>query len=263
MSLIQEALKRKREEEGGVLVPMSDKVVPPSAHPMASRPRKEGPSAPIMVLRAACYLIVVAGALAGLWSLFQNLKSSETETASAVAAPQMVIEEVIIEETVVPATDPVVASSSPVPEPVAPPQGGDGATPPRNTPPKKVEVVQEPAKPVVQQVAKVQQPATPAVRSGGGAPPPRVAPPQQPTTVKKVVRKIVPAPQPASWPEIRVMGVFERPDPSKSTAIVDGELEEVGTRIEGAKIVEVKHNGVVFSFRGEEKFVRVGRTTLR
>jgi hypothetical protein len=249
MSLIQEALKRKREEEGGVLVPMSDKVVPPSAHPMASRPHKEGPSTPIMILRMACYLVVVAGALAGLWLLFQNLKASHTETASAVAAPQMVIEEVIVEETVIPVTEPVAG--------VPPPQNGGGTPPSHNTP------APEPVAPVVQQVARVQQPVAPSVQTGAGASPPRSAPDTQPTTVKKVIRKFVPAPTPGSWPEIRVMGVFERPDPSKSTAIVDGELEEVGTKIEGAKIIEVKHNGVVFSYRGEEKFVRVGRTTLK
>jgi hypothetical protein len=68
---------------------------------------------------------------------------------------------------------------------------------------------------------------------------------------------------PAQWPEVKVMGVFARPAPEPSTAIINGDIEEVGTSIEGVEIVQVRSTGVLFRYRGEDKFVRVGRSTIR
>ena len=46
-------------------------------------------------------------------------------------------------------------------------------------------------------------------------------------------------------------------------AIIDGMLEDVGAEIQGVELVEVRHTGVLLRYHGEEKFVRVGRTTHR
>jgi hypothetical protein len=59
------------------------------------------------------------------------------------------------------------------------------------------------------------------------------------------------------------MGVFARPDQKNSSAMLDGMVEEVGATVKGVTLVEVRQNGVLLRYGGEEKFVRVGRTTLR
>jgi len=66
-----------------------------------------------------------------------------------------------------------------------------------------------------------------------------------------------------SWPELKVMGVFARPEQKNSSAMLDGMVEEVGATVMGVTLVEVRQNGVLLRYGGEEKFVRVGRTTLR
>lgn len=197
MSLIQEALKRKHEEEGGASMPSSIEMLPASPHGVV--PAREGVSgqpAAILVVRVACYIIVLLGALAGLYSLYSLVSADKVGTQQVAAGPQQVVAPAEVDVPAggveVPLAEPAPATEAPVQEAVPPPVPPEGA-----------------------------------------------------------------------WPELHVMGVFARPDPNDSTAVIDGEIEEVGATVAGARLIEVRQNGVVLEYRGEEKFVRVGRTTLR
>ena len=129
--------------------------------------------------------------------------------------------------------------------------------------PEVEQPVPEPAPPIARRPLELVDPLE-GVRTDRQ--PRRVSVRERPSTSDRIMEKVIPkrwTGGPAAWPDIKVMGVFARPEPDPSTAIVNGEVEEAGATIEGARIVQVRQSGVLFSFRGEEKFVRVGRSTIR
>ncbi len=205
MSLIQEALKRKQSEEGGVPLPSSEQLLPPLP---AAKYRMRPPVA-VVTIRVACYTVLFLGAGAGIFSLirsFQPPGPASHEAADGGALPEL---------------------------------PGEAAV--TRVPPDLVESLSEAETEVVEAAPTRKAARTPDRR-----------------------RVVATAPAGAAgWPQLRVMGVFARPDPLDSSAVIDGVLEEVGTHIEGVEIAEVRQTGVLFRYRGEEKFVRVGRTTWK
>jgi hypothetical protein len=213
MSLIQEALRRKQQEESGEPVAPSDVHAQPARPAWAPAEEKEHSRAAwIGVVRFLCYLLIVLGAMAGLYSFLHSMRTTPApEPPPAPAEPAAVIRPVV---------DAPGAGSS---EPVVP-----------------VAVVE----PVSMAAA-----ASPAVE-----PAPLSLPPVPPAP---------PAPDrtPGEWPRVRLTGVMMRPDPRSSAAMLNGEMVDVDSEIEGVRLVEVKSNGVLLRYQGQEQFVRVGKAT--
>lgn len=215
MSLIQEALRRKEEEEGRGHLTALDPALPA---PAALTPESGRKAVWVSIMRGLCYLVLFAGAGAGLVALYRS------------AGPG-------------PASDPVAASPAVEKPAVAPAAKPDPIAAP----------------------ALVAVPAPKPVQGTGAKPTAEAKPVPAPVstarpTPRPPVEETIP---PGAWPELHVMGVFARPSPEDSSAVIDGELEDVGAKIRGVQLVDVKQNGVTFRFRGEDKFVRVGKTTLK
>ena len=76
------------------------------------------------------------------------------------------------------------------------------------------------------------------------------------------VAVLPPVTWPSSWPRLKVVGVMARPSVQDVAAIIDGNLVECGDEIRGVKVHGVNKSGVWFVFKSQTQFVRVGQTTL-
>jgi len=208
MSLIQEALRRKQEEQGMAPVSASVSVLPAPTKPdEETQGQRRFASTLVWSVRVLCYVVIVAGAGAGLVSLYRSFTPNEGGA---------------------PAT--TVATTAPVPEAAEAAEAAKTAAAPEKT------------RPEVTASAAASAWAPPRFTRAASPPPP------------------APAATP-EWPKLQVMGVFARSDPSHSSAVIDGALQDVGADIDGAVLAEVRHNGVVFRLGDEERFVRVGKST--
>ena len=64
-----------------------------------------------------------------------------------------------------------------------------------------------------------------------------------------------------AWPILSVDGVLTGADPGRSSAILNGEMLRVNRRMDGVRLLEVSEEGVRLEFRGEERYVEIGDTT--
>jgi hypothetical protein len=257
MSLIQEALKRKDDENAGVppkAIPVIPPVVPPVVPlPVAKPteipmkvsipPAKEKPGGAWSVLLVSMLvittLVLVAVGLM-LWKITQGgQQASKVNVAIESPAQPVAVPE------------PVVAA---VPEPV------------RAPPPP----VLKPVEPAIQ-AAPVAKAAGPAPIAGEpvvfsistgvvkeGATEKKPAPAE--VSVVPVSRPMV---SQSLWPTLKVVGVMApRSAAQSASAIIDGNLVESGDEIRGVRVRAVDKTGVWFEFRSQTQFVRVGQTTL-
>jgi len=208
MSLIQEALRRRQEEEGKAPVPVSETVVPPAAPPR----RRLHAGSVVGFVRLLCYFVLAVGACAGIYALYRSF-TLEQKPSSEVAS---------------------------VPEPRVPPD--PVASPPQAQAPEAV----TPAPP-----ANTVEPVPSRV----------VPPPVQPPAITPPSSSPPQPPREGEWPELKIMGVVARPRQEDSSAVINGQIEEVGATLRGVKLLEVTASGVLLEYAGERKIVRVGRTT--
>ena len=257
MSLIQEALKRKDDENSGIppkaipIIPPAtrDAVVKPPESPakFSIPPTKEKTSRawPVLLVSMLVITTLALGAVGLLLysarSLTQDAQQAKPVNASVESpTPPVVVDKPVVE---VAAPEPVRAVPAPVPKPVEP--------------------VTEVA-PAVATTAPAPAAASPMVFSIS------TGIVKEGTTEKKPASSevsVVPVSRPvslqSSWPTLKVVGVMApRSSAQPAAAIIDGTLVECGEEIRGVKVQGVDKAGVWFEFKSQTQFVRVGQTTL-
>lgn len=248
MSLIQEALKRKDDENSGI-PPKAIPVIPLAAPEAAVKqpaifvkspvpPVKEETSRawPVLVISL---LVITVLALAAVGLLLHSARSA------AQGEQQAKVVDAAIETPVPPAvvSEPVVAPA-PAPAPVLKPV-----------------VEAAPAAEASTQAAAATAPVVFSISTGIV---------KEGTTEKKPAPaevSVVPVSRPvslqSSWPTLKVVGVMApRSSAVPGAAIIDGNLVECGDEIRGVKVQGVDKAGVWFEFKSQTQFVRVGQTTL-
>ena len=69
-------------------------------------------------------------------------------------------------------------------------------------------------------------------------------------------------PDSSAWPKLSLLGVMARSEVGRGSAIINNTVVEVGEEIEGARLLEVRNNGVMLQYNGDKQFVRVGQSTF-
>jgi hypothetical protein len=256
MSLIQEALKRKAQEQGEE--PPENPAVPPTPEPSQPEPAQSVPlndtsPPPIPLkssadnkpspLRIALIFLLIIGLITALALIgFYLLQSS--------AKPN---------------------PNTPPPEPAAPAE-------PQSLPGKLIQKAE-------QAVAEHDTAQPPAGEPGPAQPDPTSSEPETEATSKpepqpeqttaepkdsspvslleKVlkkgtadVQKAVPLKPPVKWPRLKVSGAASNED--GGIAFINGKMVRPGARIEDVLIVEIRQTEVVAEYKGDRRILRVG-----
>ncbi len=260
MSLIQEALKRKDDENSGI-PPKAIPIVPPSSRgtpagrvdappKRVSLPQpkeKTSRTWPILVISLSVSTVVALVTVGLLYSARSLTKeSAPAPTVGAVVEP-------------VPAQPAAPAPAVAQPEPVAAtPAAAPAAAPnPAVTPPVPETAPAKAEVPTPATVAPVVFSIPTGVVKEGVAEKKAAS---SDISVVPVSRQVV---SQSSWPTLKVVGVMApRSAAQPGAAIIDGNLVECGDGIRGVKVQVVDKTGVWFEFRGQTQYVRVGQTTL-
>jgi hypothetical protein len=246
MSLIQEALKRQKEEQSG-LTPRADDAIPTSSAESASpglKPRASsspppppaaGVAEPVPALDVAGPLpdltgappersrrtwgmlavVLVAVVLLGggaVWMIAHVVRTLGGAPAEPAAEPA--------EERVEPAALPPSAPETPTQ-----PEAAVG-TPPEATPP--------------------------AVLPGAPTPPIAQAPAHTPQAAA-VPAAVKPA---VVWPALNLTGVIGRGQ--AGSAVINGEVLGIGDTVDGVKVIAIRPQGVDLEYQAERQFLKVG-----
>jgi hypothetical protein len=224
MSLIQEALKRKLEEQAGLKT-----SAPP---PLPIKPKKS----PMPGILAAVVVIILLLAIAGglilyagkLWKKKPTEKPVATAlkdlaTNVAAAHPASIVSNVVtkvsdMKNAVSQFRKDTSAVEGAGIKPVAPPA-------PTSTPAVAVAPVQ------TQQVTAV------------------VKTPEPPVEVARAKPKL--------WPRLTVNGIMSRGE--NGAAIINNQVVSPGEAIEGARVIDIKERGVTMELEGETRFLGVGQ----
>ena len=65
------------------------------------------------------------------------------------------------------------------------------------------------------------------------------------------------------WPDVRLTGVIEGTDTHDARVILDGVLTQVGGSVQGIKVVEVRNNGAVLEYKGEQQWLFSSQRAVR
>lgn len=228
MSLIQEALKRKQEEEGRDS-PNPAYAALPTPMPILPADSLAESNSTTKVLRSLCYSVVCIGAFAGIFALYRSFTLEGEGTNSSISMNEPQVNNLVVVDPVssieslqlVLHEEPGIVDASSVIDIAVP--------------------LQDSVKPMAQTQSNTLAPAQSVI----------------PTLADEAPMGDI------TWPLLNVTGVLARPDATHSSAVINSSLVDIGTRVEGVMLVEVKQTGVVFNYLGEEKFVRVGQTTNR
>lgn len=276
MSLIQEALRRRDEESGNgpgkipprVVLPVANPETPPPPPSTATLPDSSARSRFWGVLTTLLAVgLVVAVSVLG-WFFFQFapfLRSSrESLFASNREPPVVELSEADLRER----------------KPVIAPEQKDMTAVETVKPLPQTPVAAQPAAPEItkRDAAQSKQP----LPAAGSAP--VMPPPSQPvataatstgSTVEAAVgggpsrtsgavvamRSVAMVAKTSEWPRLTLNGVMAQAGPAQGSAIINGTMVEIGEKIEGVRLVEVRRSGVLLEFKGNTQFVRVGQST--
>ena len=254
MSLIQEALKRKDDENSGIPpkavpiipppvareVPVKQPEIPAKA-PMPPLQEKESRAWPVLVISMMVITVLALAAIGLLvWSI--NRPGRQADAVNAVVeSPALPV--VAPEPVVAAAPEPVRAAPAPVFKPVEPvPESAPVAEVPKPAPAAVEPAIFSISTGVVKEGAMEKKPAPAEV------------------SVVPVSRPVI---SQSSWPTLKVVGVMApRSAAQSAAAIIDGNLVESGDEIRGVRVRGVDKTGVWFEFKSQTQFVRVGQTTL-
>ncbi|MEI6167008.1 MAG: hypothetical protein WCS52_07420 [bacterium] len=246
MSLIEEALRKQREE--------SEKSAPPSPPPPpipSPSPDEAPPDAPpaeASPRRPWALLAGIAGAgvlaiLFVIWLLVFGMKLWQTKpdivntkgviATHAPSLPPTAPRTNDTSKSVTPPPSPVMVPSIPKP----PPQEGLPATP--VTPPPALEAPASPAPPIIPVVEK----ALPALKPSAPSPAPA-----------KLELPVI-------WPKLVVSGIIGSSKNGRSAAIMNGQMLSPGETIEGVTIESIDKQKVKLRYSGEVKLLSVGAST--
>ncbi len=274
MSLIEEALRKQREENDQTQAPEPTKL---SMMPAATPPPPVPPPAPAeeetSTTRRAWPLLagifgiglVLVGAIILL--LFFGVKVWRAKPAGKPAPVAARATPAASKATPAPATSPAQPVTRTTAAAVLPPAD----TNPAPIVAAPVTTTPAPAAPV----AAVPVAAPPEVAATGSVPvttpaAPAPEPVPAPAAPEPGVVKIDGTSAPAStgekkslvpWPRLAVTGLIGTSQGSKGAAIINGQLLGPGNTIEGVKIIAVDRQGVRLSFGGEVRTLTAGSTT--
>jgi hypothetical protein len=254
VSLIDEALKKQREEAGSKrpgstgaqLAPPPLPSTPQSAAEAPAEPPRRRSSVLVAVGVGVLILVLLAGtawliyAAIGMWQtraksmtgmLVQAISTSAPPhaPASTARAPIRVV-------AVSPDSSSAVTQTVSVPPPLA---ATNGQAALRSTNAAVVSAPLMPSSPV--------PPAVAANVSTGGAPPLAVT--------NDLVKP------PIVWPRVTVTGLMGESDGTRGAVILNGQMLSVGESIEGVRVTAVTKRGVQLSFGGEIRKLKVGEST--
>ena len=222
MSLIQEALKRKQDDPplSGGGQTSGESHERP-AH-QDSVPRRAAPSPAGMILGVAALILILTLMIFLFWRQTFQQKGREVVAPGA----ELVERSAAVEPDVMKPPTPLPRVSTPVLEaaPTLPEAPVVEVSPPQEASPAPAPVVSQPAV-----IAEPVKPSPPAVEE-------------------------------VSWPTLRVMGILTNPESDSDSVIVNEQIRDQGEKIEGVTILRVQAKGVLFRFKGETQFVKVGRS---
>jgi hypothetical protein len=66
---------------------------------------------------------------------------------------------------------------------------------------------------------------------------------------------------PGQWPMIEIDGVLSGGDAKRNSAILNGNVIRVNRKLDGVRLTEVSEEGVVLEYNGKQKYVEIGGTT--
>ncbi len=147
------------------------------------------------------------------------------------------------------------AGHPPAPE-VTTPAPVFAVEPPATTPPgNPLARTPEPAETPV-----TESPAQPAETPIVSPQSPQSVPPTDPASTQPTpIRAVAPsAPKPA-WPFLQLTGVVGRD--RTGSAIMNSQIIDVGSAIEGVKVIGIERNAAWLEYKGEKRLLRVGKTT--
>jgi len=220
MSIIQEALQRRAEEEAA----KSGALPPPSVR---SAPRRESrpPSSRERPANApgrgrGLFLLLALLAVVGIGFAFFSRRPPPAKRGPAVAEASPGAGGTAGPETI-PGTE--------APRPDA--AGAVAPAPPDSEPPPAGAAEAVPA-------------------AGGDA--------ETPPGAGPAPSAAIPAPPPEPWPALELQGVVLRRPPHPSAALINGRRLRVGESIEGARLLAVEEEQVRLEFRGGQRTLSVG-----
>jgi hypothetical protein len=256
MSLIQEALKRKLEEQQGGPIQAAAPPPPPTTRP--SGPSKGGAFGRILgFLVAIMLLLSVAVALFYLAARKWNWQDALAE-AKADAGQAQVKWEQAMEKA---------RASAPEPAEEEPAEDVADAAPAAPSPLASVSDRVHSMKEKVQANHAEQAELVQGTSEAVPAPVAAVAAPE-PAPVRVVaVEAEEAAPEPrrskakaASWPRITVNGILSSSKQGGGAAILNNRMVGANELIEGARVVEVQARGVMMEYKGETRLLLIGQT---
>ena len=270
MSLIQEALRRKDDENAGVppktipVIPVESpqmlikqpeiSVPPPSL--VSPIQKKTNRAWPVLMISLLVITILSLAAVGLLLYSARSLVQSASQTKGVEREPVVQPAPVQVVETVPLKVEAAIAKN---PEPVltAAPEvkstepASEVAVLPETIAPTPAAVTSTPVVVLTSTLSNSTEMVQPA------------------TTEKKpnpVEVSVVPVSgtinSSSAWPTLKVVGVMApRSTAQPGAAMIDGNLVECGDEIRGVQVEGVDKSGVWFQFRNQTQYVRVGQTT--
>lgn len=255
MSLIEEALRKQREETEGAKPAPLHVAPPPPSEPPPIAPRDELQSEPESAPRKTWPLLLLAGlgalALLALVAWLLVFGVGLWSTPSAVPPPAVAVQ---VKPAPVPAKAVSVAPGSAAALPPASASTGGLVSAVSSPTPAASNVVSQSPAPTVP--APVTAPA-PVASPSNAAP---VLGASGRTSAPPALAVETPKP-PVVWPKLAVYGLIGGTGGRKGAVIVNGQMLGVGEGIEGARVVAIDKDGAHLSFGGETRVLKVGGTT--
>ncbi|MEI7436524.1 MAG: hypothetical protein WCL16_06920 [bacterium] len=103
-------------------------------------------------------------------------------------------------------------------------------------------------------------PAIAGAAGGATAPASTLQPTSQVTAAATATPFTPPQPIRPAWPQLSVSGIMSAPG-NRSTAIVNGKLLRQGEKVQDVLITGITKHGVSFEFAGETRLIRTGSTS--
>lgn len=261
MSLIQEALKRQQEDadKDSVGAPPSgeeaganetrDEMPPPlpRAVPEADRGKRAWPTLIGVVLMR---MLLIGGAV---WMLYY----AYLQFAGGGSEPVPVEITTNSPEEGGPPAPPPAPEPEPEPEPEPPPKDpGSEAVEPGPEP----EPITEPVAETTPTTETGVDPAPVPPEPSPDKPSPDKPPSEKPPSEKPKPEAPAPAPQPeVAWPALTVEGTVGTG--ANGAAMINGQVIQVGERVQGVAVQSVGRSGVVLEYKGQTRTVRAGGST--